>query len=221
MLHSNKIALLGTVTEDWKFNHRMMDEDFYASKLEVLRDSGAPDHLVLIMSKRLFTKDTKDIKDKAVYVTGSIRTFNSCEGMNTHLKLFVFVDELEVVDSADSMIEIMDGENEVITNNWVYLKGSVCKKSDFRETPGGRQLCDVILATNRDFGKSDYIPCVFWGRNGKYVSSLPVGTLLEVKGRLQSRIYVKAGESHETYEVSATHVILVEGDNIKSLGIMY
>lgn len=214
MLKTNKVVLLGRVLNDWTFSHRMINEDFYESKIEVLRESGANDYLPIIVSERLITKKLKKISGVNVYVYGSVRTYNLFDSMNTRLKVFVFVDEIHEVESRDEMIEIIQTNGiSLLTNNWVQLEGAICKKSALRNTPGGRRLVDAIIAVNRDFGKSDYIPCIFWGKNGNYVDELKIGTRVQLKGRLQSRVYIKNDRERETYEVSADHVIIVEGED--------
>ena len=124
-------------------------------------------------------------------IRGEIRTRNYCdENKKTHCEVYVFVKET-----------IEYGEYD---DNKVTIDGFICKTAIYRETPLGREICDLLVASNRNCRKSDYIPCIAWGRNAKRISSNGVGTKIHIDGRLQSRIYTKDGEDRTAYEVSIT-----------------
>lgn len=179
-MEDNKIELSGKIVTDIIFEHEFMGEKFYTTKIEVVRDSGNIDTLpLMISSKLLYGIDT--LKNKYVWIDGMIRTYN-CEDHNgIHLKVVVFVDYFDVLLLEDNVQD---------TNN-VEITGYICKKPTYRKTPQGREISDIHIAINRTFGKSDYIPCVVWGRNARYSSALSVGDKVNIKGRLQSRTFVK------------------------------
>ena len=155
------------------------------------------DIIPVIVSERLIDISS-ECKGRFISVFGQFRSFNKLVGDKYKLTLSLFAREIEFV-------QIIANQNEI------YVRGYICKEPTYRKTPGGREISDVILAVNRAYGKSDYIPCVCWGRNARFVSTLEVGTLCEFWGRIQSREYTKTLENGETeirtaYEVSVNRV---------------
>lgn len=194
----NEVTLIGTISEGFEFSHEVYGEGFYVTYIQIKRTSNAYDNIKLVVSERLVDVSA-DLTGEAVQIFGQFRSYNEhCADGKTKLLLYVFVQE----------IEFSQGEDE----NMVLLDGYICKQPTFRKTPLGREISDVLLAVNRSYGKSDYIPCICWGRNAKFVQQLPVGTMIEVSGRLQSRDYKKETETHTAYEVSVCKLDIIESD---------
>lgn len=193
---SNKVKLTGTIVSEPVYDHESNGEKFYKALLEVNRLSENADVIPLLISGRGF--DLDDIVGKRVDVVGQFRSHNWHDGEKNHLILNVFVTEL--YDS--------DSEKDV---NRIILDGYIAKEPAYRETPRGREITDILFAVNRDYGKSDYIPCIVWGRNAVYASGLSVGTHLRLTGRIQSRKYTKrypdgTEENRTAYEVSVSKI---------------
>lgn len=184
-MNYNEIRLSGVITETPKFSHTNYNEDFYSTVITCTRSSGTVDEIPLIVSEKIICSDWYG---KYLSITGSIRTRNE----NGHVNTVVFVDS----------VELLNVDCETIDINEVSLDGYICKSNNIRKTPLGRVICDFTLAVNRTYGKSDYVPCVSWGRNANYVDGLPIGTELEIQGRLQSRKYIKNDKEYTVYEVS-------------------
>lgn len=203
-MENNKVILSGEVVSPFKFNHEVYGEGFYVCDLAVKRLSGYVDVLPLMVSDRLMDV-TQDYIGTMVEVTGEFRSYNLHEGDKHRLVLNVFAQEIYSVDSpADS-----------VGNNQISLTGYICKKPVFRETPRGRIITDILLAVNRPYGKSDYIPLVIWGRNAGYAAGLQVGDQINVQGRIQSRAYIKQlsdtqAEERTAYEVSVGKLEVIE-----------
>lgn len=194
----NKIVLAGLVTEEPIFSHEVHGEKFYRFSLSSSRMSGTNDILPCTVSEIL----KKDIEEGTeIKVLGEIRTRNVHENDKNHLEITVFVKEVLSYEKDENNVE---------------LDGFICKEPTYRETPLGRQVSDLIIASNRERNfKSDYIPCIAWGRNAIRTSELNVGTRVKVFGRLQSRGYTKrlddeTGEVRVAYELSANRVDVVE-----------
>lgn len=195
---NNKVKLTGTVVSEPEFSHEVYGEQFFNLFLEVKRISGVADIVPLTISERLFNLEDKCI-GTVVRVSGQFRSFNKHEENKNRLVLSVFVREIERV------VNDYDEENEI------EIDGFVCKDPVYRKTPLGREIADILFAVNRSYGKSDYIPCIVWGRNAVYASGLPVGTHLKITGRIQSRKYIKryldgAEEERTAYEVSVSKI---------------
>lgn len=192
----NKITLAGIVTESPKLSHEVYGEKLYRFYLSSSRQSGTVDVLPCVISE-VFIKDI--VEGSKIKVIGEIRTRN----VQSHLEIIVFVKEMHDYSG--------DDENEV------YMQGYICKESISRETPLGRQIRDFIIASNRTYGKSDYIPCIAWGRNAINERLFEVGNGIEVTGRLQSREYIKKyqdgnEETKIAYEVSTSRIIIKKED---------
>ena len=195
-MENNFISLQGTVEGDISYSHSVLDEDFYKFKLNVSRLSGVVDSLPVTVPKRLL--DTVNLSDgDNISLTGQLRSYNKYLDNRTRLIITAFAKSIE---------EEKDEENP----NNVVLNGYVCKEPTYRKTPFGREITDVIIAVNRAFNRSDYIPTICWGKNALYCRDLPIGTNVLIKGRLQSREYTKRnGEDFEirtAYEVSVGEI---------------
>jgi len=188
---NNETTVSGIITSV-EFNHELLGERFYIVNISVERLSNTSDIIPVMVSDRVATITEDNIGD-TVKIIGQFRSYNRHDEDKIRLVLFVFANEVIFCDAVDSLNEIT-------------LNGFVCKHPTYRETPFGRQISDVILAVGRPYGKSDYIPCVVWGRNAKYASCLDVGDHVKITGRIQSREYVKDNQEHIVYEVSASSI---------------
>lgn len=202
---NNKVKLTGTVVSEPEFIYEVYGEQFFNLFLEVKRINGVADIVPLTISERLFNLEDK-FTGTVVRVSGQFRSFNKHEENKNRLVLSVFVREIERV------VNDYDEENEI------EIDGFVCKDPVYRKTPLGREIADILFAVNRSYGKSDYIPCIVWGRNAVYTSGLPVGTHLKLTGRIQSRGYVKmyedgTEEQRTAYEVSVSKINVLEEEN--------
>ena len=193
----NKIVLAGLVTEEPTFSHEVHGEKFYHFYLSSSRQSGTCDVLPCIISEIL----KKDIEaGTEIKILGEIRTRNVHENNKNNLEITVFVKEVLPYEEDENNVE---------------MDGFICKEPIYRETPLGRQVADLLVANNRPYGKSDYIPTIAWGRNAIKTSELEVGTRVNVFGRLQSRGYTKrlddeTEEVRVAYELSASRVDVME-----------
>ncbi|WP_206460797.1 single-stranded DNA-binding protein [Anaerovorax sp. IOR16] len=191
---TNSVELLGTIISDAVFSHKSYGELFYSFTLGVERKSGYQDEIQIIVSERLIWKTPFSVGQRA-HVFGQIRTYNEAAEGRNRLNVVVFAREFHIDE------ENLEDENRV------FLEGFVCKVPVGRVSPLGREICDIMLAVNRMYNKSDYIPCIAWGRNAGYTSKLEVGSKLSVTGRIQSREYRKKDEEGNitikiAYEVS-------------------
>lgn len=188
---NNQAIISGTITSI-DFSHEILGEKFYIMNVSVIRLSNATDIIPVMVSDRIATI-TNDNIGNMVKVFGHFRSYNKHDEDKIRLMLFVFAEEIVFDENIEPLNEIL-------------LYGFVCKKPTYRETPFGRQISDVHLAVNRLYGKSDYIPCVVWGRNARFASTLPVGDYVKIFGRIQSREYVKDEKTHVAYEVSVQSI---------------
>ena len=210
-LENNYLTLVGKVTGEKEFSHEIYGEKFYRFSLSIARLSGNADIIPITISERLITDETLT-EGKKLLIKGQFRSYNSFENERNKLILTVFakdVQELPENEEQEVEVEGEDGEiakKEEMTNE-VVLIGFVCKKPIYRQTPFGREIADVLLAVNRAYNKSDYIPTIAWGRNSRFCQTLEVGDNIRVWGRLQSREYQKKINETEVvkkvaYEVS-------------------
>lgn len=187
---SNQVNVVGNIVSEFSFSHSLYGESFYNVTLSVKRDSGNIDMIPLLISDRLM--DVKETPvNKCVHIAGEFRSYNQHDQDKCRLKLYVFANSVEVLAATDNV-------------NDAFLEGYICKEPTYRYTPLGREITDVMLAVNRSYNKSDYIPCIFWGRNANYAKSLSVGDCIRVAGRIQSREYVKDNEVRTAYELSVS-----------------
>ena len=198
-IENNKVYLQGVVYSSPEFNHMVKDEEFYSFLLSVARLSGQSDIIPIIISKTLV--DAHEIKlGDNLAVKGQFRSFNKIEEEKRKLILSVFVKEICCWD-------------ELANPNVIELNGFICKPVIYRTTPFSREICDVLLAVNRRFNKSDYIPCIAWGNNAQILSKINVPSGLKVIGRIQSREYNKQLENDgksitkTAYEVSISKLV--------------
>lgn len=211
-LENNYLTLVGKVTGEKKFSHEIYGERFYIFNLSIPRLSGNSDIIPITVSERLIKEDTLQEGNKLL-IKGQFRSYNSYENEKNRLILTVFAkDIMEVEENEEEENDIV--RKDIITNE-VVLVGYICKKPIYRQTPFGREIADLLLAVNRAYNKSDYIPCIAWGRNARFCQNLEVGTQVKVVGRVQSRAYEKKHEdgSVETrvaYEVSIGSLEVVE-----------
>jgi len=211
-LENNYLTLVGKVTGDKKFSHEIYGESFYSFNLEIPRLSGTADIIPITISERLITNFNLQI-GKEVVVEGQFRSYNSYQNERNKLILTVFAkDIIEVVDSEE--VQEDEEKKETVTNE-VILSGYVCKKPIYRQTPFDREIADLLLAVNRAYNKSDYIPCIAWGRNARFCQNLEVGTEVKIVGRVQSRKYEKkfedgTSEVRVAYEVSISSMEIID-----------
>ena len=211
-LENNYLTLVGKVTGEKKFSHEIYGERFYIFNLSIPRLSGNSDIIPITVSERLIKEDTLQ-EGKKLLIKGQFRSYNSYENEKNRLILTVFAkDIMEVEENEEEENDIV--RKDIITNE-VVLVGYICKKPIYRQTPFGREIADLLLAVNRAYNKSDYIPCIAWGRNARFCQNLEVGTQVKVIGRVQSRTYEKKHEdgSVETrvaYEVSIGSLEVLE-----------
>jgi len=212
LLENNHLVLVGKVTSDKTYSHEIYGEKFYIFDLEVPRLSKAIDVIPITVSERLLTNLSLEI-GKKLAVEGQFRSYNSYQNERNKLILTVFAkDIIEVVDSEEMQED--EEKKETVTNE-VILSGYVCKKPIYRQTPFDREIADLLLAVNRAYNKSDYIPCIAWGRNARFCQNLEVGTEVKIVGRVQSRKYEKkfedgTSETRVAYEVSISSMEIVE-----------
>ena len=212
-LENNYLTLVGKVTGEKKFSHEIYGERFYIFNLSIPRLSGNSDIIPITVSERLIKEDTLQEGNKLL-IKGQFRSYNSYENEKNRLILTVFAKDILEVEESEGEEENDIVRKDIITNE-VVLVGYICKKPIYRQTPFGREISDLLLAVNRAYNKSDYIPCIAWGRNARFCQNLEVGTQVKVVGRVQSRTYEKKHEdgSVETrvaYEVSIGSLEVVE-----------
>ena len=180
VIENNKVSVIGEVISEFTFSHEVFGEGFYLVSLAVSRLSDQVDIIPLMISERLLDV-TQDYRGRTVEAIGQFRSYNCHEGVKNRLVLSVFVRELNFLEEF----------TDCTKTNQIYLDGYICKEAIYRKTPLGREIADILLAVNRPYGKSDYIPCIAWGRNARYASGFAVGARVKVWGRVQSREYTK------------------------------
>ena len=198
IIENNQVSIMGKIASSFTFSHQVFGEGFYLVDILVKRLSDSEDRIPLMVSERLVDV-TQDYEGEYIMVQGQFRSYNRHEEKKNRLVLSVFVRELSFVEEADDSIK----------TNQIFLDGYICKPPVYRKTPLGREIADLLLAVNRPYGKSDYIPCICWGRNARYASSFEVGGHVLLWGRIQSREYIKKLGENETekrtaYEVSVS-----------------
>lgn len=195
-VENNQVTIAGEVISRLEYNHELYGESFYTFVLEVPRLSNSYDKIPVIISERLFDKG--ELKEGCIIeIEGQFRSYNNYEKEGNRLVLIVFVREME----------FLENESKTRNCNLIYLNGYVCKKPIYRTTPFGREITDLLIAVNRPYNKSDYIPCIAWGRNARFSQNLSVGDNIKLWGRIQSREYQKKYspgdiETKTAYEVS-------------------
>ena len=209
-IENNRVSLVGEISTEPEWSHSVYGEDFYTIHLDVARLSGAVDCIPVTVSGRMCNVKHLQIGQQ-ISVYGQFRSFNKHEEHGARLILSVFAQDIELLDAQSKLFDT--------TENSIQLEGYICKAPMFRTTPLNREITDLLVAVNRSYGKSDYIPCITWGRNAKYASQLSVGTPLTINGRIQSRDYIKhlpdgTLETRTAYEVSVSKLDVWEvGDD--------
>ncbi|MBU9727606.1 single-stranded DNA-binding protein [Diplocloster modestus] len=204
VIENNQVTIIGEIISDFSFSHEVFGEGFYMVDVNVRRLSDSYDRIPLMVSERLIDV-TRDYRGESIQVAGQFRSYNRHEEKKNRLVLSVFVRELEFISE----------EVENAKTNQIFLDGYICKPPVYRKTPLGREIADLLLAVNRPYGKSDYIPCICWGRNARYASGFEVGGHVEIWGRIQSREYMKKidendAEKRIAYEVSVSKLEYIE-----------
>ena len=195
IIENNQVSIMGKIASGFTFSHQVYGEGFYLTDLLVKRLSDQEDRIPLMVSERLVDV-TQDYEGEYIMVQGQFRSYNRHEEKKNRLVLSVFVRELSFVEEADDSIK----------SNQIFLDGYICKPPVYRKTPLGREIADLLLAVNRPYGKSDYIPCICWGRNARYASAFEVGGHVLIWGRIQSREYIKKLNESETEKLTAYEV---------------
>ena len=203
---NNKVTLSGEIVSNFEFSHECYGEGFYTAMLASERLSGEKDIIPVMVSERIVDVES-DWIGRFVKVSGQFRSYNKHEGERNRLILSVFAREFEGI-AEERAFGIED-------KNYIFLDGYICKHPVYRKTPLGREIADILLAVNRQYGKTDYVPMICWGRNARFASSLEIGTRLQIEGRIQSREYQKRisdgeVETRVAYEISISKMEVVE-----------
>lgn len=204
-INHNQVEVAGQICSTFEYSHEIFGEGFYTVKLLVNRLSEATDEIPLLVSERLIDINS-DYRGKLVKASGQFRSFNKHEENRNHLILSVFVRDIEFLETMED-----------VKPNQIILDGFICKQPVYRMTPLGREICDILLAVNRSYGKSDYIPCICWGRNARFAGNLEIGSRIQLIGRIQSREYQKRVNESQiirrvAYEVSVNKLEFHEKD---------
>lgn len=203
IMNNNTVYLTGEIAEIPTYSHQIYGEGFYETKMSVARLSEQVDLIPITISERLISENGISIGDK-LSIVGQFRSYNKIIDGRSKLMLTVFVREL------------IEEDNEFV--NQIDLTGYVCKPPIYRTTPFKREIADILVAVNRAYNKSDYIPCIAWGRNARFASNLDIGTKISLSGRIQSREYQKMNSSGEyetkvAYEISISRIGYSDLDN--------
>lgn len=203
VIENNQVTVMGEIVSDFSFSHEIFGEGFYMVDVQVQRLSESYDIIPVMVSERLLDVSA-DYIGMLICVNGQFRSYNRHEERKNRLVLSVFAREVEFVEEME----------ESSKTNQIYLDGYICKEPIYRKTPLGREIADLLLAVNRPYGKSDYIPCICWGRNARYASNFRVGERCAVWGRIQSREYMKKideenAEKRVAFEVSVSKLELL------------
>lgn len=204
VIENNQVVMMGEIVSKFVYSHEIFGEGFYMVEVQVSRLSNSADVIPLMVSERIIDVDM-DFTGQKVIINGQFRSYNRHEERKNRLVLSVFAREIEFVDDI----------SENAKTNQIYLDGYICKEPIYRKTPLGREIADLLLAVNRPYGKSDYIPCICWGRNARYASNFEVGGRCAIWGRIQSREYMKKLSEEDVerriaYEVSVSKLEMLE-----------
>ena len=205
-INMNKVWITGRMVENLKLHHKYENVKFYESQIVAKRKSGVEDFIIVIFSEEIL-KDDEIIEGAHLRIKGEFRSRNyPGEDGKRHLYLYCLVREYEILSE--------NSENADINN--IEFEGYICKKPIYRITFFGREITDIMIAVNRSFGRSSYIPCILWGRNARKTANLEIGQKLKLQGRIQSKKYKKKypGKStiKEAYEVSISKMTLLMED---------
>ena len=206
VIENNQVTVMGEIVSGFSYSHEIFGEGFYMVDLRVNRLSESADIIPLMVSERLIDV-TEDYQGYSIAVNGQFRSYNRHEERKNRLVLSVFAREIEFVETVE----------ESSKSNQIYLDGYICKAPIYRKTPLRREIADLLLAVNRPYGKSDYIPCICWGRNARFASGFQVGERCELWGRIQSREYMKKLDE-ETLEKRIAYEVSVSKLELKDSG---
>ena len=200
---------MGEIVSAFSYSHEIFGEGFYMVDVKCKRLSESYDIIPVMVSERLIDV-TGDYMGALICVTGQFRSYNRHEEHKNRLVLSVFAREIGFIEEME----------ESSKTNQIFLDGYICKEPVYRKTPLGREIADLLLAVNRPYGKSDYIPCICWGRNARYANQFKVGERCAVWGRIQSREYMKKlddenVEKRVAFEVSVSKMELGEGEDME------
>lgn len=201
-MENNQVTLIGSITKELTLSYESFGEKFYATEIKTLRTSGTADFVPVTIPERLMLEQMYKVDD-VVEVKGEFRSFNYNGDGSNHLILAVFAKSVECQSPAQR------------DYNNIRLNGVICKEVVYRQTPFDREIADILLAVNRNYGKSDYLPCIAWNRNARFAKTLKVGDKVTIGGRIQSRMYEKKIGENETvirtaYEVSISEMAAKE-----------
>ncbi|MCD7835262.1 MAG: single-stranded DNA-binding protein [Lachnospiraceae bacterium] len=207
VIENNQVTVMGEIVSEFSFSHEIFGEGFYMVDVSVKRLSESYDIIPVMVSERLLDV-TESYMGMLICVNGQFRSYNRHEERKNRLVLSVFAREIEFVESVE----------ESSRTNQIFLDGYICKEPIYRKTPLGREIADLLLAVNRPYGKSDYIPCICWGRNARYANNFKVGERCAIWGRIQSREYMKKldeehAEKRTAFEVSVSKLEIVNDDS--------
>ena len=213
VIKNNVVDIAGRVVTEFEFSHAVYGEGFYVCEVEVPRLSDSFDRIPIMVSERLLDI-SQSYTGKYVIAQGQFRSYNKHENGRSRLLLSVFVREILVEEEVQECEEQNVVQN---TPNNIFLDGYICKEPNYRKTPLGREIADVLIAVNRPYNKSDYVPAIAWGRNARYAQNLKIGNHIRIWGRIQGRIYQKRTEtmevtSHTAYEVSISKLEILSED---------
>ena len=198
VIENNQVSIMGEIASEFVFSHEVFGEGFYMVDILVKRLSNSSDRIPVMISERLVDV-TQDYQGEYIQILGQFRSYNRHEEKKNRLVLSVFAREISFVEE----------ESDKMKTNQIFLDGYICKMPVYLKTPLGREIADMLVAVNRPYGKSDYIPCICWGRNARFSSTFEVGGHVQVWGRIQSRDYMKKldgdiTEKRTAYEVSVS-----------------
>ena len=201
---NNAVKISGEIVSDFTYDHEMYGEGFYKVFVQVTRISGNLDTIPVMVSDRIIDVN-KNLTGEMVAIEGEFRSYSKHLLGANKLLLFVLCKKIEIV-------KYCMNEDEI------FLRGFICKNPIYRKTPFKREISDLLIAVNRYYGKSDYIPCICWGRNARYAAGFEIGDEIVIRGRIQSRTYEKKisdteSETRTAYEVSATMIEKIGGEN--------
>lgn len=206
-IENNTVTIIGKVASKLNFSHEVYGEGFFNFMLEVPRLSDVNDLLPVTISERLI-QNIQFEEGVCFEIEGQFRSYNSYNNESNKLMLTVFARDIKPVEDM----------SKVKNPNQIFLNGFVCKKPIYRTTPFGREICDVLLAVNRQYNKSDYIPCIAWGRNARYSENINVGENIKVWGRVQSRNYQKKLENNQVVNKVAYEVSVIKMEIVSDKG---
>ena len=204
VIENNQVTVMGEIKSEFAYSHEIFGEAFYTMDVSVKRLSESYDSIPVMVSERLIDVNENYV-GRYICVNGQFRSYNRHEERKNRLVLSVFAREIEFVEELA----------ESAKTNQIFLDGYICKEPIYRKTPLGREIADLLLAVNRPYGKSDYIPCICWGRNARYASNFKVGERCGIWGRIQSREYMKkldeeTVERRVAFEVSVSKLEMIQ-----------